>query len=283
MEKLLSLSTDTDDDSPQICSKEEMQEFSNAYTLMKSCQYDEAIKLFSHHYRVLLSKKDMVQHDQAKLESLKFKADLVASYLNDLRLLSINLPLSKNWIPVSNHLEEALESYEPVVQETLRRVVNYNLPGVTWQNTVGMTNAKETVKRCLLGPLQCGYLYRSDESASTGILLYGMPGCGKTRLSFAALNEVKDVCTILVIESGTLFSKWSGTAQKLVDGLFRFAEENSPSVIFIDECDVVMQSRDSKNESSETLRHWQTSMLQAMDKPRQRNSQVGFTCNVDRG
>lgn len=269
MENLL-----TDGDSPQICTKEEMQEYSKANRLMRSCQYDQAIHLFSNHYQVLLSKKELFQHDQTMMESLRSSLELVASYLLDLRQSSLNQPLSKGWVPVNDNLERALESYEPVVKETLMQIVNYPLPGVTMDNTIGMKNAKETLNRCLFGPLQHGNLYQTDESTSKGILLYGMPGCGKTRLSFAALNQVKDVCTIMVVESGTLFSKWSGTAQKLVDGLFRFAAESSPSLIFIDECDVVMQSRDSKKETSESLRHWQTSMLQNMDKPRQKGSQI---------
>ena len=44
MENLL-----TDGDSPQICTKEEMQEYSKANRLMRSGQYDQAIQLFVDH------------------------------------------------------------------------------------------------------------------------------------------------------------------------------------------------------------------------------------------
>ena len=124
MENLL-----TDGDSPQICTKEEMQEYSKANRLMRSGQYDQAIHLFSNHYQVLLSKKELFQHDQTKMESLRSSLELVASYLLDLRQSSLNQPLSKGWVPVNDNLERALESYEPVVKETLMQIVNYPLPG----------------------------------------------------------------------------------------------------------------------------------------------------------
>ena len=134
-------------------------------------QYDDAIILFSSHYRVLLSKKELCQHDEMKMNTLRSSLKRVTSYLHDLRQSSLNQPFSKGSVPVNDRLERALEPYEPVVKESLRRMVKYPLPGVTWENTVNMKRAKDTLSRCLLGPLlhAHGNLYQSEESMSTGM------------------------------------------------------------------------------------------------------------------
>ena len=135
---------------------------------MKDGQYDEAIMMFSNHFRALMSKKELCLHEKSKMTALESRLGLVARYLQDLRQSSLNQSLNSGQIPVTDYLEEALEFYEPVVKATIRRIVTYPLPGVTWENTVGLQGAKDALNRCLLSPLQSGSLYESEESKSTG-------------------------------------------------------------------------------------------------------------------
>ena len=70
-----------------------------------------------------------------------------------------------------------------------------------------------------------------------GVILYGVPGTGKTLLAKAVANQTS--ATFLRIVGSELIQKYLGDGPKLVRELFRVAEENAPSIIFIDEIDAV--------------------------------------------
>lgn len=74
-----------------------------------------------------------------------------------------------------------------------------------------------------------------------GVILYGVPGTGKTLLAKAVANQTS--ATFLRIVGSELIQKYLGDGPKLVRELFRVAEENAPSIIFIDEIDAVGTKR----------------------------------------
>eukprot|EP00798_Chlamydomonas_sp_ICE-L_P012507 gene12507-15721_t len=66
-----------------------------------------------------------------------------------------------------------------------------------------------------------------------GVILYGEPGTGKTLLAKAVANSTS--ATFLRVVGSELIQKYLGDGPKLVRELFRVAEENSPSIVFIGE------------------------------------------------
>ena len=74
-----------------------------------------------------------------------------------------------------------------------------------------------------------------------GVILYGVPGTGKTLLAKAVANQTS--ATFLRVVGSELIQKYLGDGPKLVRELFRVAEENAPSIIFIDEIDAVGTKR----------------------------------------
>jgi 26S proteasome regulatory subunit T2 len=74
-----------------------------------------------------------------------------------------------------------------------------------------------------------------------GVILYGVPGTGKTLLAKAVANQTS--ATFLRIVGSELIQKYLGEGPKLVRELFRVAEENAPSIVFIDEIDAVGTKR----------------------------------------
>lgn len=74
-----------------------------------------------------------------------------------------------------------------------------------------------------------------------GVILYGVPGTGKTLLAKAVANQTS--ATFLRIVGSELIQKYLGDGPKLVRELFRVAEENAPSIVFIDEIDAVGTKR----------------------------------------
>jgi 26S proteasome regulatory subunit T2 len=66
-----------------------------------------------------------------------------------------------------------------------------------------------------------------------GVILYGEPGTGKTLLAKAVANSTS--ATFLRVVGSELIQKYLGDGPKLVRELFRVADENAPSIVFIGE------------------------------------------------
>lgn len=75
-----------------------------------------------------------------------------------------------------------------------------------------------------------------------GMLLYGPPGCGKTFFAEKFAEEIH--CSFYIIKPSDIQSKWINEAQERIKKLFDKARRNKPSIIFIDEIDAILPSRD---------------------------------------
>lgn len=95
-----------------------------------------------------------------------------------------------------------------------------------------------------------------------GVILYGVPGTGKTLLAKAVANQTS--ATFLRIVGSELIQKYLGDGPKLVRELFRMAEEHAPSIVFIDEIDAVGTKRYDSNSGGE--REIQRTMLELLNQ-----------------
>jgi len=113
-------------------------------------------------------------------------------------------------------------------------------PKVTWEEVVGLENAKKAVKEAIVYPVQRPDLF--PLGWPRGILLFGPPGCGKTLLAAAVATEID--ATFLSIDAASIMSKWLGEAEQNVAKLFgstrKSALEGKPAIVFIDELDSLM-------------------------------------------
>lgn len=76
-----------------------------------------------------------------------------------------------------------------------------------------------------------------------GILLHGLPGCGKTLLARALAGETGR--PFYFVSASSFVEKFVGVGAARVRELFVEAKKNAPSIIFIDELDAVGRRRDS--------------------------------------
>lgn len=104
-----------------------------------------------------------------------------------------------------------------------------------------------------------------------GVILYGPPGTGKTLLAKAIANATS--ATFLRVVGSELIQKYLGEGPKLVRELFRVAEENAPSIVFIDEIDAVGTKRYDTSSGGE--REIQRTMLELL------NQLDGFDARTD--
>jgi len=75
-----------------------------------------------------------------------------------------------------------------------------------------------------------------------GVLLYGPPGTGKTLLAKAVANESN--AHFIAINGPEIMSKYYGESEERLREIFKEAEENAPSIIFIDEIDAIAPKRE---------------------------------------
>ena len=82
-----------------------------------------------------------------------------------------------------------------------------------------------------------------------GVILYGEPGTGKTLLAKAVANQTS--ATFLRVVGSELIKKYLGEGPKLVREIFKIAEDNAPSIVFIDEIDAVGSKRFDSSSSGD--------------------------------
>ncbi|XP_075229276.1 ATPase family gene 2 protein homolog A isoform X2 [Lycorma delicatula] len=90
-----------------------------------------------------------------------------------------------------------------------------------------------------------------DIKATTGVLLYGLYGTGKTHLAEALGNS--SGAYIVNIRSGDLFGKFYGEAESRLKLLFKEALTNSPSVIIFDDIDTVCPKHGGSDQERRVL------------------------------
>ncbi|KAF5818370.1 putative proteasome endopeptidase complex [Helianthus annuus] len=95
-----------------------------------------------------------------------------------------------------------------------------------------------------------------------GVILYGEPGTCKTLLAKAVANST--LATFLRVVGSELIQKYLGDGPKLVRELFRVADNLSPSIVFIDEIDVVGTKRYDAHSGGE--REIQRTMLELLNQ-----------------
>lgn len=82
-----------------------------------------------------------------------------------------------------------------------------------------------------------------------GILLYGPPGCGKTYIAEKFAEEVG--CNYMYVHCSDVASPYIHGGQEKIAALFEKANENAPTVLFLDELDAMLADRSRHNNVSE--------------------------------
>lgn len=127
----------------------------------------------------------------------------------------------------------------------------------------GLTKQIQEVKESVELPMTHPELYEDiGIKPPKGVIFYGPPGTGKTLLAKAVANETS--ATFLRVVGSELIQKYLGDGPKLVRELFRVADENSPSIVFIDEIDAVGTKRYDSGSGGE--REIQRTMLELLNQ-----------------
>jgi len=118
-----------------------------------------------------------------------------------------------------------------------------NIPKVTYEDIGGLDREISRVREMIELPLKHPELFeRLGVEAPKGVLLHGPPGTGKTLLAKAVANETN--ANFYHIGGPEIMSKFYGESEERLREIFMEAEENAPSIIFIDEIDSIAPKRE---------------------------------------
>ena len=136
------------------------------------------------------------------------------------------------------------------------------LVDVTYEDIGGLKEEVKKVREMIEIPLKRPELFeRLGISPPKGVLMHGPPGTGKTLLAKAVANESD--AHFIAIQGPEIMSKYVGGSEERLREFFEEAEENAPSIVFIDEIDAIAPKREEV--SGETERRVIAQLLTLMD------------------
>lgn len=127
----------------------------------------------------------------------------------------------------------------------------------------GMQDLKDQLQVDVIDALRSPEEYEKyGVTIPNGMLLYGPPGCGKT---FFAKHFAEEVgFNFMLIKPSTLKSRYVNATQENIAKMFAEAEEDAPTIIFIDEMNELVPNRES--DAHEMSKSAVNEMLAQMDR-----------------
>ncbi|MCQ2796537.1 MAG: ATP-binding protein [Bacilli bacterium] len=120
--------------------------------------------------------------------------------------------------------------------------------GITFDDIAGLEDAKEAFREKVILPFENPEIYKKyGKKAGGGILLYGLPGTGKTMFAEAASNLLS--AKFFSIKCSDIKSKWYGQSEKNVKDIFKKARAAKRAIIFFDEFEAIGAKRTDSNDN----------------------------------
>ena len=133
---------------------------------------------------------------------------------------------------------------------------------ITYDDVGGLDDELRRIREMIELPLKHPELFeRLGIGAPKGVLLYGPPGTGKTLMAEAVANE--SGASLFSVRGPEIMGQYYGQSEERLREIFKEAEENAPSIVFLDEIDSIAPSRDDV--SGEVERRVVAQLLTLMD------------------
>ena len=195
------------------------------------------------------------------MDSEKFISDLLNSRNKKLRFNAlesvdehVRITIVKSLLPqagtrfksteeLKNTLSKEIAVSVTDVKTQERLQVIKRTPGLGFSKIAGMDAIKAMIKEEVIEPLL--HPEENEEygiEPPNGVLFYGPPGCGKTFFAECLADEVG--FNFINVKPSDVGSKYVHGGQEKIGQLFKDAKENAPTILFLDEMDAMIPSRD---------------------------------------
>jgi transitional endoplasmic reticulum ATPase len=155
---------------------------------------------------------------------------------------------------------DALRDVEP----SAMREVFVEVPNVRWEEVGGLAAIKRQLIEAVEWPLRYAPLFaQAGVRPPKGLLLAGPPGCGKTLLAKAIATESR--VNFIAVKGPALLSKYVGESEKAVREMFRKAKQAAPCIVFFDEIESLVPSREAGAADSHVSARVLSQFLAEMD------------------
>ncbi len=145
---------------------------------------------------------------------------------------------------------------------SMTKTLDTSIPRFTYDDLGGLKNEVQKIREMVELPMRHPELFEKiGIEAPKGVLLYGPPGTGKTLLAKAVAGETNAHFTSL--SGPEIMGKYYGESEERIREIFKQAEENAPSIIFIDEIDSIAPKREEV--SGEVEKRIVSQLLTLMD------------------
>lgn len=117
------------------------------------------------------------------------------------------------------------------------------VPAVRYEDIGGLKTEIARVREMIELPMKHPELFEKvGIQPPKGVLLFGPPGTGKTLLAKAVASETN--AHFIPLNGPEIMDKFYGESERKLRDIFEEAQENAPSIIFIDEIDSIAPKRE---------------------------------------
>lgn len=200
---------------------------------------------------------DVIKNDRIIVRSSNGPQFLVnvSQYIDEKKLLpGAKVALNQHTLAIAEVIPSTEEPFVAAMEVLESVEVDYDQIGGLDEQ---IQELQEAVELPLIEPERFA---RIGIEPPKGVLLYGLPGTGKTLLAKAVAHRTN--ATFIRVVGSELVQKYIGDGSKLVREIFEMARKKAPSIIFIDELDSIAARR--LNETTGADREVQRTLMQLL-------------------
>lgn len=120
--------------------------------------------------------------------------------------------------------------------------VSEGIPSTTFDDVIGMEDVKKLIRERVIDQIMFPELYEQfGVKGGTGLLLFGLPGTGKTTIARAIAHEIG--APLYTVQLSDVLNKWLGESEKRISQLFDKARSTPTALIFFDDFDALGMAR----------------------------------------
>lgn len=152
---------------------------------------------------------------------------------------------------------------------------------LTWADVAGYSDFRERLRSDVLLPLVHRKRFETyDLGPANGLLLFGLPGCGKSLVGRVLAGEADLTCRLVI--PSDLTSMWLGEGVAKIRELFDWALKQHSCLLVIDELDAIAPQRQEHNMHTDEKRQV-NELLTQLDRISGKPIMVVATTNYLRG